>query len=364
MQRSKMCFLGEGSFERFKESVGERIWDVDAQVRNTASFRFALDLLPLGTSALAHRLQNARRGFQIERSSARLSHVHNLAFGLSIVRRGTAELTVAGRSLTLRAGDVCFLNGCVPFTKVLSDDYSEDLILAHRESFCAERQGYTSEPVHVRPMHGTAALLADHVQSLLAHQAELEAPALPSLAEFLFGLVDATFAPPRSEAYDHRSNLRAAQRERIKRYLRAEMHDPGLTPARVASAHRVSLRYLHGLFEDTERSLCETLLELRLQASRAMLESEQWSALSVGEIAYSHGFVSVAHFSRSFRKRFGLSPSEARERAKRPTLATELVRPGRLAQQPSPDSSGSPGAARASRGRAAARRRDSAASLR
>lgn len=37
--------------------------------------------------------------------------------------------------------------------------------------------------------------------------------------------------------------------ERIRRYIAQHLTDPDLTPTRVAEANRISLRYLHWLFE-------------------------------------------------------------------------------------------------------------------
>jgi AraC-like DNA-binding protein len=52
----------------------------------------------------------------------------------------------------------------------------------------------------------------------------------------------------------------------------------------------------------------------RLERIRAIL-SDPLDPRRISEIAYQHGFVSRAHFSRAFRTAFGYSPSEAREGA-------------------------------------------------
>jgi transcriptional regulator GlxA family with amidase domain len=54
----------------------------------------------------------------------------------------------------------------------------------------------------------------------------------------------------------------------------------------------------------------EYLIRCRLDAAAAMLRSEP--DLPITAIAFCCGFQSSQYFARAFRKRFGLSPGEAR----------------------------------------------------
>jgi AraC-like DNA-binding protein len=61
----------------------------------------------------------------------------------------------------------------------------------------------------------------------------------------------------------------------------------------------------------------------RLQRIHAIVTRPQEYRL-ISEVAYRHGFVSNAHFSRAFRSAFGYSPSEARKAG---ASATQPVEP-------------------------------------
>jgi AraC-like DNA-binding protein len=69
------------------------------------------------------------------------------------------------------------------------------------------------------------------------------------------------------------------------------------------------------LFEDTGRSLSEHLMERRLQTAAAMLRDPAMQHLRIADIAALAGFTDLSHFNRSFRRRYGDTPSGLRSRA-------------------------------------------------
>jgi transcriptional regulator GlxA family with amidase domain len=73
----------------------------------------------------------------------------------------------------------------------------------------------------------------------------------------------------------------------------------------------ISRRRLERLFRrETGLSPSEAYMALRLEAAREQLF---YSGNSIGHIAEACGFVSNAHFSRAFRRRFGSSPTAMRQ---------------------------------------------------
>ena len=57
--------------------------------------------------------------------------------------------------------------------------------------------------------------------------------------------------------------------------------------------------------------------ERRLQRCRRALEDSRQDHRSIGEIAFKWGFSDLSHFSRRFKTRFGMSPSDYRREALR-----------------------------------------------
>ena len=75
---------------------------------------------------------------------------------------------------------------------------------------------------------------------------------------------------------------------------------------------RCTKRNLHKAFENEETSVAEYILNMRLDRCRDALAKPFTQHQSIASVALSWGFSSGASFSRSFHKRFQMSPSEYR----------------------------------------------------
>lgn len=109
-----------------------------------------------------------------------------------------------------------------------------------------------------------------------------------------------------------RSSLGTAHRMRILNYIHAHLHDPQLTPTRIAAACRITTRYLHLVFSDQEETVARHILRRRLEGCARSLESRSQLNRSITAIAFDHGFNSPTHFGRVFRDRFKMTPREYR----------------------------------------------------
>jgi AraC-like DNA-binding protein len=108
---------------------------------------------------------------------------------------------------------------------------------------------------------------------------------------------------------------RRALLHRIHAFIEQRLGDPELTPAMIAAAHHVSLRYLYKLFEAQEQSVAGWVRRRRLERCRRDLLDPALAARPVSAIGARWGLVNAAHFSRAFRAAYGLSPAEYRAMA-------------------------------------------------
>jgi AraC-like DNA-binding protein len=110
---------------------------------------------------------------------------------------------------------------------------------------------------------------------------------------------------------------RAARRSAIFSAIESRSGIPDLSAAAVAALLGVTPRYIHLLLEETGRSFTHHLLERRLENAARLLRDPRWYPRRIGDIALEAGFTDLSHFSRAFRRRYGVTPSDVREAAMR-----------------------------------------------
>lgn len=102
---------------------------------------------------------------------------------------------------------------------------------------------------------------------------------------------------------------------RIDHFIEIHLDDPALDPARIAAGLDISVRHLHRLVQRKDATVFGLILQRRLERCRTELADPDCSKRSITEIAYCWGFSDSAHFSHRFKKKFGISPREFRDRA-------------------------------------------------
>lgn len=95
-------------------------------------------------------------------------------------------------------------------------------------------------------------------------------------------------------------------------FIDDHLTDPGLSATAVAAGANISERHLSRLFADAGTSVPRHILARRLDLAHTRLAHDFAQGLRVADIASMCGFTSVAHFSASFRRRFGTTPAEVR----------------------------------------------------
>ena len=160
----------------------------------------------------------------------------------------------------------------------------------------------------------TAAALAAPFLTRIAADFESYQPASAArLCTVLMDLVAAAVA----ERADAEGSLPPDSRERtlllaMHAFIERHLGDADLTPAAVASAHHVSLRQLHRLFETQETTVAAWIRHRRLERCRRDLADPGLVAMPVSAVAARWGLADAAHFSRLFRAAYGLAPAEYR----------------------------------------------------
>jgi AraC-like DNA-binding protein len=80
----------------------------------------------------------------------------------------------------------------------------------------------------------------------------------------------------------------------------------------VALRQRVTPRYVQMLFQDEGMTFSEFVLGQRLTRVYHELRDPRFRRTNISSIAFAAGFSELSYFNRTFRRRFGMSPSDLR----------------------------------------------------
>ena len=234
---------------------------------------------------------------------------------LSLVLSGTVCSEHNGRSIRDRAGDFSIRDTGIPWTiehrgpsEVLAVGIPRDRL----ESVLGSARHFAGRTVSgALP---TAVLARSFLHDLMRVAPQLTPQAAERMTAVAVDLVVASLAeqmalePPQSL---HRT----LTVQRAKAHIEANLNNPDLDPPQVAAAVGVSLRSLQELFREHGHNVSAWIWQRRLENAGRRLSDPAWLHVRIGELAYGCGFVDQAHFSRSFRDRYGLSPRDFRHAA-------------------------------------------------
>jgi AraC-like DNA-binding protein len=218
--------------------------------------------------------------------------------GRAVVHQGATEIVIS-------PGELAVYDTGQPYAIRLEGDWRCGVMTVPRESLGLSPTAMATAMGRTLPVTGLGGVLAHWLTTCL----ESAGPATVAgerLGEAGVQLVASLLCgPDESPAED-------VQRERIRQFLRTSLSDPDLCPAVVAAAHNISERTLHRLFEREPMTVAETIRALRLEATYADLANPRLRRTSVMAIAARWGFRDQAHFTRTFRARYGVTPAKLR----------------------------------------------------
>ena len=158
---------------------------------------------------------------------------------------------------------------------------------------------------------GVGGLFLDMVQTIPLRHAAMGAEARAAVGQQLVDLLALSIQSDERTLTSGASSVRMAHLTRIENMVRANLHRTDLDPDFIARDCGISVRYLHELFRDTNRTLGQWIRDLRLDAACEDLKA-RGNPLSISEICYRRGFSDQAYFSRLFRQHYQMSPRDYR----------------------------------------------------
>lgn len=108
------------------------------------------------------------------------------------------------------------------------------------------------------------------------------------------------------------ADRRAGRLAAIKADIETRLERRDLSLDMIASLYGVTTRAIQKAFEAEARTFSEYVLERRLERAWLRLVSADDGVASISSVAFEVGFGDLSYFNRSFRKRFGRSPSQVK----------------------------------------------------
>ena len=285
-------------------------FEVRATTRTPARFGGAVTRRAIGDLTLVDCAAGPFLGRR-DRTLTDAARVREDVLGFQFVAGGIETVREGTRELALRGGDIVLWDGVQPTEIEVVEPFAKRTMLFPRERVLAVCPRLAS--IEVLPSlagSATARLLARYMNALALEQPALDSMAGSAAADAALELLRAAIEPALPA---DRGATRAAMRAEITRYVRRNLQNPGLGPASIARAYAMSLRSLFALFEGAEQSPAGLIRRERL--ARCHEDLGRPNGGSVTEIAFRWGFSDAAHFSRVFKRAYGVSPREARQRS-------------------------------------------------
>jgi AraC family transcriptional activator of tynA and feaB len=170
-------------------------------------------------------------------------------------------------------------------------------------------------PLSIDCTHGAGAVLADVVRSIARHADDLGEDTGSGLSDVVVDLLASVVSALPGSLRMMPSRLELFHKARIKSFVREHLRDPGLDVDMVSRAVGLSTRYIHKLFSSEPEPLMKWVWAERIEGARKEIAQTALRRKAISQIGFSWGFSGAAHFSRSFRNRYGVSPLEYRSRA-------------------------------------------------
>lgn len=226
---------------------------------------------------------------------------------------GKGVLEQGGRSAPLSGCDMVIYDASRPFSWSFPDGFSQLVLripLSRLKFRLATPSSYTA--LRMACSEGLGRVTCDYMMSLFREAESIDAATARRLTDSALDLVAATLSNYAGNPVGPRTNIQSLHLNQAYAYIGEHLRDPELSPALVANALGISVRYLHHLFQSQDSSVNSYILRNRLSRCAQSLEPGSGADASISAIAFSWGFNSAAHFSRVFRSEFGMSAREYR----------------------------------------------------
>jgi len=299
-------------FAFWRDAVCDVFVQLECERLDRSPFTGTIATRPFGAVQLS---EVTARPQHVIRSPRQIARAREDDLLVSVQLDGHGTIAQDGRTAALGVGDFCLYDSSRPYT-LHFDGAFRQLVLQFPRAKLGERLGrpepYTG--IAIACAEPVGALASTFLAALGRDGARIPQAAAERLSGTALDLLATALATSRGAAASAQAR-RSAALTQAKMLTLARLGDAALDPTGIAAALGLATRSLHRLFEAEGSSFMRWVLDQRLAAAARDLADLTQAGRSVSDIALSHGFADLAHFSRAFRRRFGAAPRDYRSGA-------------------------------------------------
>ncbi|MER5551676.1 helix-turn-helix domain-containing protein [Streptomyces sp. NPDC002793] len=227
---------------------------------------------------------------------------------------GTSLVAQNGRECVLRPGEFAVYESVAPYTLLFDEGVDHHFLRLPRAALALPERLLRDSTTIAMGADNPVARLAFAYFSQLADSEDLhQGTHSDAVVEPGIELLRAVLASRQGDSGQARSSLEATLSLRVTRYIQEHLADPDLSAARIAAAHGISVRHLYAVLSRSGISLGDWIRTRRLAACRRELAGPGGRLRTIAATGRSWGFVDATHFSKVFRRTYGITPRAWRD---------------------------------------------------
>jgi AraC-like DNA-binding protein len=313
------AFAPSDRFSMWRELFGRTVLNVDIEQNSSSPFRAWATIRKLPEVGLMTAYSS---GVTYRRAPQRVNS-DDVVFSFGAVEGAYARQR--GRETWAKQGDALLMLAAEGTMVARNNDGYLNCVRVPRAALAARVRNV--EDRYCRRIPGNLPA----VQLLSRYVALLEGAETPQLqqsaATHVLDLIGLALGATRDASHAAgKRGLRAARLEVIKDDITRNLGDEALSVQTLSRRHSVSPRQLQRLFEEAGVTFTEYLIAQRLGRAHALVSDPARKAWTLTAIAFDAGFGDLSYFNRTFRRRYGASPSEVRAQALRAPCGDQELR--------------------------------------
>ena len=296
---------------RWNSTISDAYFPLQLQCRDPLNFNGQFSRIDFGPVSLSRIISSPA---SYERRKKHIRESREEEYLIAMPKSSAVQFRQMGRDVRCEPGSFILERGDEPYRFIYerpNDLYVAKVSKAALSERVRQPDRYCARVINATS--GTANLFANMVQHAHSQNSSADPAAVDTIGRHLLELLGLALQAEAGGEGSSASAVRAAHIQRVEKFISANLRNTNLSPDLIAQHCGISKRYLHDLFKDVNGTVSQQVRDQRLIAARDRLSNA--GDLSIAEVAYRFGFSDQAQFSRLFKARFDMTPSEYKAQA-------------------------------------------------